>query len=471
MAITTEDYRQEWQYLNRVYVAQIVAVLPQRGVVHVEIADNFGSRRESLELSLPGFSIQGARDASGTFLNAFRSSWIRYMPTVGDFVYVGFGPQNQPRILGGAFMKEGYKAVQDELRKNPRKFPAELKTIHEGEWDLRSSGGAYIYGTREGTLLLSSGANVQLRIAKQTEDIRGESGLWSLGSRGSFLRLGAVKRKLTPTAVNEDDVSTTGALAWAGIDDPAKGVVVSGLTAPVGADPSGSQEFWVHLEGQPGLVPGFLLADEQLGAVRADSRGAPVMSSIIPAAPVRHRRRIYASGSTSTLPVNAYRSEIDNMGNVVVDHGTMSTKVEYNGGPATDLVASFLNILTQASVSTKLESAVNTTVQANADATVQGGFSATLDGGQHALVTSQVLAQVNAMFVQLGGVGAVHPAIKTLDLMPVLATFFGTCATAFGVMAAKDLPNAVEVWTPLAAASSAVVLALPLSLSAKVRVE
>lgn len=423
-----------WQRFNRVYIGQISAVKERSGLIDVVILDGLSAKRESLEIPFAGFSVAGSKDDDGNLLNGFRSSWIRYMPQVDDLVYVAFGPRGEARILGPANMPGGYKALADSRDKFKSKFPyADFTDLKQGEWDMRSSGGAYIFGNRDGALYLAAGSTVTQRLDKQNNETRAQAGLWVQGSVGSYVRLGDIKRRL-PTEFKE--------------------------TSKIELDPTAPKEFSVHLETN--LPVPLLIADEQLGGVR-DDFGAPRLSTL--AQPLRYRRKIWALGSTALVSIPVHSDEVDILGNQTIDYGVTSTNVDVSGGPVTNFSLSGLTVSATGTVSASMSSS----------------GVASVSGDALAQLTSTALAQVDALVVQLGtplalGNPAVHGTTLLIQLGIIVAALVALSAT----MVIQEGPTTTKgiAWATFGSALAPVVALLaqppgPPSalLSAKVFVE
>lgn len=400
----SSSLRQEWQYLNRCYIAQIQGIDETKGSCRVVVLDGLDSERGELEIPLGGFGIQN-----------FKSSWMRYMPQINELVYVAFGPQNQARILGYATFPGGYEKIAGFTRTAPTQFPtADFIRLRQGEWDMRSSGGAYIHGNRDGMLLLSTSPSVRLRLDKPNDEARAEAGLWITGGNGNFSRIGDVKRRL-PVAFRESDLSSL--------------------------EPTARKEWWLHLENPSltGVEPSVILYDEQVGAVR-DAVGAPYLSDLLPGTPLRYRKKIWSIGSTSAFATSVFSEEVDALGNHKVDYGIETTNVEVNGGPATSLNVSMLSM--------NVETTTSASVSALTTAKVEGIVSAQL--------ISNVLAQVNAAVVQLGGPSALsNPAVHGTVLFTILQTMIAALLVLAATM--TGLEGAI---TPKGIAWAAVTAAL-----------
>ena len=163
------DYRvglqDETQNHNRTLIGQITSVDNRQGLITVRTVNG-----QQFEMPIPllGFSPQTQLDADGNPVGGFRSSWIRYMPQNFDFVKVAFGPDRRPECVGMACWGDlenspgpigqlgGYA---DVVRAREEGIPgfAEFRDLRQGEWDMRSRGNAYIYGSATGVLFLAGG--------------------------------------------------------------------------------------------------------------------------------------------------------------------------------------------------------------------------------------------------------------------------------------------------------------------------
>lgn len=444
--LSSAQLRPGWQALNRVYIGQISSINTKRGTASVVIFDGLGTTRLNLELPWGGFSMNG-----------HKSSWVRYMPQLrsrptsdtdhpgGDLVYVAFGPRGEARIVGYATIPGMYEGFVKAKTTNGSAVPrGDFADLRQGEWDMRSSGGAYIFGSRDGMLLLAAGPTVQARFDKPNNEARCEAGLWKVGGTGSFIKLGDVKR-LLPGSFKEKDLSS--------LD----------TTAP--------KEFYVHLE-TPVLGGAALpIADLEFGAVRS-SLGAPVLG-IVGTTPgfLRERKRVYAVGGATTV----FTSELDVLGNHYVQYGEPTTKVQVDGGPVTDLEANFLNVEinttesvdvnavkdinltavggvnTKSTLSTSLKATVNATLEADVNALVKAGAAATLQAGGVATVSGATLAltgtsaaTLDAVAVRLGA-AASSPAVHGTQ---ALTLFQGIVASLYALGQAMAPLEGVSLGMP-----------------------
>lgn len=474
----------EWQFLNRTYIAQITGINEADGTASVVFLDGLCATRDGLELPWLGFSMNGQK-----------SSWLRYMPQVadksttasggevgggGDLVYVVFGPHNEARIVGYCTQPGMYAGFVGQKTSAPKTVPrGDFVDLRQGEWDLRSSGGAYILGQNSGALTLSAGPTVRVLLDKQNNESRAEGGLWKVASNGSFTRLGDIKRKLLLTDFKETDVSSPAVLVLASLD-PLKAAEAGVLSPFVALDPA-SKEWWLHFETPPALPlgPSTLIVDEQLGACR-DSIGLPYFSSVAPVPstiPLRYRRKIWDVGTLSVAPLQtaAYSNEIDALGNQSVVFGLGSTKVEVDGGPLTAASASFLSVDVTATTSISLTGEAEASLSSLGTTSVS---STTLTS-----ISSDALVKVDASIVSLGDpvASVVNPAVHGTALLTQLGLIVGpieVLATTLATLEGGPETPKGAAWTAVATAMG-VALALlaqppgePVSLlSAKVFVE
>lgn len=366
-----------WQVFNRLYLGQVVGVDNIRGTVDVVVLDNLGIQRSQLSIPWTGLSCNGQK-----------SSWVRYMPQLrarrdakdqagGDFVWVAFGPRNEARILGFASPLGAYAAFEDTARRSaPEKVPyGEFRQLKQGEWDMRSTGGAYVFGSNSGALLLAAGPTTQIRFDKQNKETRAESPLWRIGGEGSFVKVGDVKRTVGIGAFKETDVSDI--------------------------DPTALKEFWLHLENpaKVPLGPRTQLVDVQYGAVRDDD-GIPRTGTLSSAPlPLRRRIKVWDVTSTNLLATQVFSDELDLVGNHDVKYGDLTTKVSVNGGPLTAFNSFFR--------STTFDSSINADFNADVNATLSAGVEAKVTSLHTVIEATQPIAGL-----QLGGLDAIHNVVR-----------------------------------------------------------
>jgi len=259
---------------NRVHLGQIKNVNTVTGTATVAV-QNTG---QLIKAVIPTHAIS---------MRGFRSSWQRYMPQNLDFVKVAFGPDNRPYLLSAATwgtnttaFNDGYAQIQD-VGSRKQGGISDFVELKQGEWDMRSSGNAYIHGSEQGRLLLCGGQS-KIELRKEAEEIESRAGLTIISNgAGSSIRLGEVKRKLLPTDFQE--------------------------TAITGA----TNELSTTVE-TGGLIS-LSMYQSRIGDVR-DGAGLPEFGS---GAPLRARYSYYdPTGFTTALEI-----KINNLGSVDVSHG------------------------------------------------------------------------------------------------------------------------------------------------------
>lgn len=401
------NHNQQWQYLNRIYVAQVMDVNTKEGVVDVAMLHGLGKKEDRLEIPCQ-ISLKG-----------FKSAWQRYMPSKGDLLMVGYGSQGQGMILGPASLPGVYNKIAELKNTNPTKFPhADFSELRSGEWDMRSSGGAYVNGNRDGALVLSAGPTTLMRMDKQEEEVRGDSGLWVLKSRGSNVRLGDIKRQL-PSTYKEDTHSFSN---------------VQGAL----------KEFSVHLEN-PTLfpLPATLIADFELGGI-CDGDGIPRTG---PIGPMRSRRKIYDAVATSALASEAYSEEIDVLGNVEISQGPLALSMDISGGGLSSLSTSFLNTSIDSDLTTTIGAGVS--VITDTPLTLLGGAAAIANPIiRGTIYMGQFTGYLTALGVQLTALSVAMHGIALLE-SPTLTTpkaiLFEAAATAMTTAVATTTTFAASV--------------------------
>lgn len=280
----------EKQFHNRTNIGQITGIREDDGLMTVRLTTGAIHR---MPIPVLGFSPPVVGLDNQTIRGGARSSWMRYMPQVGDFVKVAFGPDNRPEALGAATWGDlpsergpqgqlgGYAQVS---RARDRGEPglATFYRLRQGEWDMRSSGNAYIRGGQFGTLYLAGGSQ-QLLLKKEQEEVDGRMGLLRLDSTGAQLRFGDVKRQ-APGDFEEKVVSGT-AKEW---------------------------DLNLQVQSEPAPVPPTPYARIRYADIR-DETGAPIDN-------LRLREELFEGGGfplPNSSPV--YTRDVDNAGNVSED--------------------------------------------------------------------------------------------------------------------------------------------------------
>lgn len=429
---------QDWFVKSRPHLGQIVAgsIDSAKGTCSVITLDGYGTQPyENLELPTIACSISR--------IKGFGSSWIRYMPQDNDFVLLAFGPNSEPRIVGYASFpsREGAPGYNEQITtmkaQRASEVPyADLTELKNGELDMRSSGGAYLHLSNRGSLLLSGGPRVNLRLNKSRNETRGESGLWVLGSGGSFIRCGDVKRK--PTPANYVEIQTD-------------------LT-------SSTKEAWTHIESLPGLW----VYDEKAGAVY-DALALPEVSTY--GLPLRHKRTIWTTGSNSLAATAAWTSHTDLAGNQETLFGATATNATVTG-PALNADLSCATLRTTTTGTTTLSStgafvaASGATMHLDAVGAmnVAGEASVSISSPAATTMTAGTVATIAAPSVCIGA-GATERMIRGDSFVAALQAFLTLSATQYEALAAGAFGDDATYFTTLAAAAGTLAGALESTLA------
>lgn len=433
----------EWFLKSRLMQGEVTAYDPENGTVTVVDIDNRADGPIcGLELPCP-FSLS-------TYLG-FKSAWQRFAPSIGDIALVAYDTRSEPRIV--AFVPyqalnraHGAQAQMRKLARDDRakkKFPyGDFQALRSGEWDMRSSGGAYIYGSAEGQLLLSGGPTTYLRMeGKDLNEVRSEGGLWVLNSQGSQVRIGDVKR-LVPSPT-----------------DPTKAIAESDMSL---LDPTAFKEFKVHIEN-PALPLPLWIADYQLGAVR-DSVGAPIFATTGGLA--RRRTVIYTPTSTAAAPVPVFSETVDATGSVSREF-LGSTEVTL--APSANLLETYLTSTHNAGAVTVNATAGALALSSSGATTITSGGATTVTAGGTATIAAPAMV-MDALNIQAGST-ATSPTVRFDMFLTAMETYLGVCAQAFTSLAAQALPIDQPFLAELAVAAGALAAALPGMATVKLKVE
>lgn len=167
-----------------------------------------------IKLDHYGFSALG-REATIPWLWAsFRSktetAWGRYIPFDTDMVKVSFDYDDKPHIVGydviaGDPKKSGPDVGWAGLREayENDEIP-DFFTLNPGEFDFKSVGGAYIFGSDGGELLLQGGL-ATIDLDKGTNEILSTARLHVDVATSSEIRFGEVRRPV-PVVLTESSV-------------------------------------------------------------------------------------------------------------------------------------------------------------------------------------------------------------------------------------------------------------------------
>lgn len=318
----------EKQFHNRIYVGQISYVDTNRGTIDVVIGS--AGKKEKVVIPLLALSANG-----------FQSAWMRFMPAVGDYVQIGFGADNSPHVLGYAtwghedfgatsgtdVTASGYRvggyATLSKLRAKNVAGLREFVQLKPGEWDMRSSGGAYMRGSRNGTLLFATGS-VSRTYDKVRSEIRDSAAMYEYDEGGIRIRLGDVKRRLLVTDF-VDKAATPAGKAWE--------VDIAYTSTPVTTN-----HYYEH----------------RIGDVRDDTIGA-YEPGITLGSVLRVKQRVF-DGLIPNFKTESYSFLVDNLGNVSMQLAPTAT-THTQAGPAATWEADYLNLSLSATLSAALTGA------------------------------------------------------------------------------------------------------------------
>lgn len=316
----------EWQYKNRTYVAQIKGVDATLGTVEIDIVGGVGEHRTA-NIPFPGLSVvrptavtENGETTRKLSVSGYKAAWQRYMPRQGDFVRIAYGPLNQVEVLGYTAWgshptaNEPYTGGYAHLREHAdagRYNLQEFVDLQPGEWDMRSSGGAYIQGDRGGNLTLRGGVRTSIRVSKPGASITARSDLFVANGDGCEFRIGTIKRP--PILVQTADPFNNG-----------ETVMESGVLPVSPVASTAEKELRIRVAKNGSLAPGATPFRQTLYEVRAGHLvDATLLSPILtdtfvpPPAPARYQAKFYSApvaGFTDTTLL----VEVDILGNTNV---------------------------------------------------------------------------------------------------------------------------------------------------------
>lgn len=360
-----------WFYYSRIALGQIKSVQEDKGTCTVWVFDNLGQEMSNLELPSAGMSFQ-----------QHRSSWFRYMPQVADLCFVGFAVNGSPRILGYTagvgYVEEFFKQKKD--KQTSQHIPADFRKLKQGEWDLRSPGGAYIHGSVNGALLLAAGPYVQSRYDKVNNELHCKSGLYVWESEGSFARLGDYKR-LIPGTHKDTDLSSL--------------------------DPYVPKEWAVHIED----IAGFSVAEDTIGSVRLPG-GAPEPSTLDPSSFIRSRRKV-----CDDVGLNAYSHDVDSSGNSLTTYGekAIASKIF---GPTVRKSITYATV----DVTTGVATVTCPDIKLGSDAAVEPGLLGLSTLAALSTFTTQLSVELKALAGALGAASSFAPLTTEMLAASAAAT-------------------------------------------------
>lgn len=383
----------EQQVHNRVHIGQIVAVDTATGTCKVAV---HGTPQEfTAVIPTQAISLNQA--------NGFKSSWQRYMPSRYSYVKIGYGLDNRPQLLGMATWGHagatngpyiaGYAQAQERANRGADGL-SDFVQLREGEWDMRSSGNAYLHGSDKGRLLLAGGA-VRAELRKEEDEFDLRSGLTRISNgAGSTIRLGTIKRALGPSALTETEITGS------------------------------TNEYSVRVETGTALsVPMY---EARIGDVR-NFFGVPELGL----APLRARYSYY----DPTGALTAFEATVDQLGNITGTHGsaavsglslsglTSQLNTDYLGTTINSLIAT--NVTADVRVALGTELAIEPVVKGLTWTTARA-TQHTIQIGLHTTMATAWGAIASALSARLANQ---PPPISDPDLL-ALYTLLNTLATA-----------------------------------------
>lgn len=190
-------YRNTETFFGRIQRAVIMDVDEARGTCTVSWDNTPGERPG---VALPFYVHFGKKSQRR------KTAWQRTMPHPGDYVLVGFDSNSEARII--AYDSVGYSRLA-EIQEEEGKFG--FRDLKMGEFDQKSSGGAYLKGDAVGTLFLAGGMTSVL-LDKKNYELRVAAGRTKESFGTSVYRRGLVKRSPIPFQPELPAKATAGVL-------------------------------------------------------------------------------------------------------------------------------------------------------------------------------------------------------------------------------------------------------------------
>lgn len=320
-----ESYRNVDAFLNRIQRAMIVDIDRSKGTCTVEFDSTPGERSG---VNLPFYvhaSVPGKRS---------KTAWSRFMPQVGDMVLVGFDSNSIVRIVGYDMLS--YETITN-IQNEEGKFG--WNDLKSGEFDVKSSGGAYIRGEATGLLYLAGGMT-SIQLDKKNQEIRKTAPTIKETSNMCSFRRGIVKRSPAPFMPEATAKATKGILP---IPPGVPGAAIDPVLPDV-------YEFTVDLRGSvtpssPISMPIAFLSignvmNPDLSTPAGDAYGVGPLAFekfvINPVANARFFFRIYDSIPISDTPIGTpgpalggtpvrpFELGIDQLGNTYINVGALA---------------------------------------------------------------------------------------------------------------------------------------------------
>lgn len=375
----------------------------------------------------------------GTPGNRRKANWKRHMPCIGDTVVVGFDSNAAVRIIGYDYIDY---TVAAEIQATEKYGFVDLV---EGEFDERSSGGAYIKGDANGNLLLAGGMS-SIWCDKRRGEIRYRAPLLKDEAGLCTFRRGAVRRSSVPFTQENAVKAGKGAMPLMTPVDAALQDLVE-WTADLRAPTQGTPV--------PGKVGFFSLGnvmDPDLSTAVGDAYVGPLGIKKFVAYPLANARlflRIYSSAPLLDTPnpadigplggsLRPYEWGVDQLGNSFQNVGSTAV-YGWNVWSSTG-IGLFSNKLCLAGNvflgGTPAPAGVNNTLVATQPAVCGALFNAALAACMDGLTTAATALATAAAAVTTGS------AAEVVALSKALAATAGAISSATGTLAAAAVSTA-----------------------------
>jgi len=280
----------------------ITAVNTRDGTVHVSLEDGGLGVRPGIQIPIFQFSYM-----RGT------SSWFRFMPQRGDRITL-------VRNLNGRFHIVNYECLNyRQLANEDEGGQLLFRELKEGEYEIRSSGAAAIFGSKDGTLRLAGGP-ATITISRPDMSIEADATLHKVTSLACQIRFGEVRRLLLPTDLDE--------------------------TALAGGT---QREYRLVVAKDAGVVD-IPMVDVKVGDVVDDAAPfAPTIGS--GGGPLRAHVRVYDAAGATVV----YDLEVDALGNVEATQASTAAALGLKlVGLASSLLAQYRDFTFQPTTTIKL---------------------------------------------------------------------------------------------------------------------
>jgi hypothetical protein len=201
------DLRDHRRYLSRIIRGQISDVRADVGRVQVKGVIPAIDRPITIKPLWFSASPSDPQDEASKPYTA----WGRYMPIGNEMVEIAYRNDDTPVIIGYDITateneeRAGYNKLT-EARDNGSIAYSSFRDLKPGEFDFKSAGNAYIFGSKFGTLFLA-GSQAFIRLVGQDYRIESKASEYNFKSDSTQFRIGTVFRKALPTDQKENPVT------------------------------------------------------------------------------------------------------------------------------------------------------------------------------------------------------------------------------------------------------------------------